>query len=123
MTNITRRAALGGLALLSAPVAAGHAAQLGDRQAALDAYRESNTAEDRLMHHLFMAALALDDLCPTDQCRWQMLGAGEPRSFNPRFRVARFDECPEFPDPRMPGGVDHERCTILFSRPNPWRGM
>ena len=117
MTNITRRVALGGLALLSAPVAAGHAAQLGLPQETLDAYRRASSPQERLEHHLLCAVIALDEIMgPAENCRWNLLGGGKPRSYDPWFRIVRYDRYRDFSEPRVPNGMDLERMSQIYER-------
>jgi hypothetical protein len=125
MTNtITRRAALGGLASLSATAAAGAAlaaspapesadGPLGLPRATWDAYAGRTAALERLQHHLLAAALTLDEICPADNARWLVVMGGKAGTWRPHFRVERFDTVREPMSDAAQAGIDVEHRTIV----------
>lgn len=121
---ITRRAALGGLALIPAAGAAGAAfaasavpedrtGPLGVPRATWDAYAGQTPALERLQHHLLAAALTLDEICPADNSRWQVVMGGKAGTWRPWFRVERYDLAREPFSETVPLLINVEHMTVV----------
>lgn len=126
MSNIiTRRAALGGLALIPATAAAGAAlaaspapesadGPLGLPRATWDAYAGRTAALERMQHHLLAAALTLDEICPADNARWLVVMGGKAGTWRPHFRVERFDTVREPWSDSSRREIDVEYMTTVY---------
>lgn len=121
---ISRRAALGGLASLSATAAAGAAlvaspapetadVPLGLPRATWDAYAGRTAALERLQHHLLAAALTLDEICPQDNARWFVVMGGKAGTWRPWFRVERYDVARERVFESSPLMLNVEHTTVV----------
>lgn len=122
--TITRRAALGGLALIPAAGAAGAVlaaspapetadGPLGLPPATWDAYAGRTAALERLQHHLLAAALTLDEICPQENARWLVVMGGKAGTWRPWFRVERYDLVREPMSDAAQAGIDAEHRTIV----------
>ena len=102
----SRRGVLKGIlasAATSTPVAAASLSisdVIGVNATAEAAYRASNSAEERLTHHLLMAGQAMDDLVPDSDCRWFVTMGGKA-PFEGRFINAQRFQL--MPDPEIKG--------------------
>lgn len=118
---ITRRAALGGLALIPAagaalaasPAPESAAGPLGLPRATWDAYAGRTAALERLQHHLLAAALTLDEVCPEENARWLVVMGGKAGTWRPWFRVERYDLAREPMSDAVRAEIDVEHMTIV----------
>ena len=85
MTIINRRTLMGGLATLPAvPAVASDDGAVGTR-----------SADERLRHHLAMAAQAMHELVAEPGSRWWITTSGSAEKGTASYRAHRFDRAPD----------------------------
>jgi hypothetical protein len=106
---ISRRAALGGIALMPAAVASAQANVPNE-----NIYATDFTPEDRLRHHIHMAMQAMSEIVTEENSRWVLVAGGSADRDTRYFSVDRLDTVAVY-EPRMQTKVCHiENATSLI---------